>query len=53
MMIEYIRRYAVANHGAKRAEVGWILEDNQGMIAIAEAIDSNMNKEYRIYAKTL
>ena len=53
MMIEYIRRYAVANHGAKRAEVGWILEDNQGMIAIADAIDSKVNKEYRIYAKTL
>lgn len=53
MMIEHIRRYAVANHGAKRAEVGWILEDNQGMIAIADAIDSKMNKEYRIYAKTL
>ena len=52
MMIEYIRRYAVANHGAKRAEVGWILEDNQGMIAIADAIDSKVNKEYRIYANT-
>jgi hypothetical protein len=53
MMIEYIRRYAVGNHGAKRAEVGWILEDNQGMVAIADAIQSRKNKEYTIYAKSL
>jgi len=53
MMIEHIRRYAVASHGTRRAEVGWILEDNQGMIAIADAIDSKVNKEYRIYGKQL
>lgn len=53
MMIEYIRRYAVSSHGTTRAEVGWILEDNQGMIAIADAIDSKINKEYRIYGKQL
>ena len=53
MMIEYIRRYAIASHGAERAEIGWILEDNQGMVAIAEAIGSRMNREYRIYEKPL
>ncbi|WAT19235.1 N-acetyltransferase [Aurantiacibacter sp. MUD11] len=53
MMIEYIRRYAVGEHGAKRAEVGWILEDNQGMVAIADAIESKVNREYRIYEKQL
>lgn len=53
MMIEYIRRYAVAEHGAQRAEVGWILEDNQGMVAIAHAIESKVNREYRIYQKNL
>jgi len=53
MMIEHIRRYAVAKHGAKRAEVGWILDDNQGMIAIAEVIQGNINREYRIYSKGL
>jgi hypothetical protein len=53
MMIEYIRRSGVNRHGAKRAEVGWILEDNQGMIAIADAIQSKVNREYRIYAKEL
>jgi GNAT superfamily N-acetyltransferase len=53
MMIEYIRRYAVANHGARRAEVGWILDDNQGMIAIADAIEARKNREYTIYSKAL
>ena len=53
MMIEYIRRCGVGKHGAKRAEIGWILEDNQGMIAIADAIGSKVNREYRIYAKPL
>ena len=53
MMIEYIRRAGVGVHGAKRAEVGWILEDNQGMVAIADAIGSKVNREYRIYDKGL
>jgi hypothetical protein len=53
MMIEHIRRRGVDDHGAKRAEVGWILEDNQGMVAIADAIGSKVNREYRIYSKEL
>ncbi len=53
MMIEYIRRSGVSTYGAKRAEVGWILEDNAGMVAIANAIESNCNREYRIYSKDL
>lgn len=53
MMIEYIRRNSVANYGATRGEIGWILDDNQGMIAIADAIDSHVNKEYVIYQKAL
>ena len=53
MMIEYIRRDAIVNYGSKRAEIGWILEDNQGMVAIADAIGSKINKEYRIYQKAL
>jgi hypothetical protein len=53
MMIEYIRRAGVGEHGARRAEVGWILEDNQGMVAIADAIGSTVNREYRIYSKDL
>ncbi len=53
MMIEYIRRDAVSRYGSKRGEIGWILEDNQGMVAIADAIGSKVNREYRIYEKSL
>ncbi|MBA2919271.1 N-acetyltransferase [Sphingomonas sp. MAH-20] len=53
MMIEYSRRAAVSRYGAQRGEIGWILEDNQGMVAIADTIESKVNKLYRIYEKTL
>ncbi|WP_225205030.1 N-acetyltransferase [Novosphingobium huizhouense] len=53
MMIEYIRRNSVTRYGSTRGEIGWILEDNQGMVAIADAIDSHVNKEYEIYGKSL
>ncbi len=53
MMIEQIRRNAVANYGAQRGEIGWVLDDNQGMNAIADAIESRVNKEYTIYEKAL
>lgn len=53
MMIEYIRREAVSRYGASRAEIGWILEDNRGMRAIASAVHSDINREYVIYEKTL
>lgn len=53
MMIEYIRRAATTRYGGTRGEIGWILEDNQGMNAIAEAIEARVNKEYRIYEKAL
>jgi hypothetical protein len=53
MMIECIRRAAIADFGSIRAEIGWILEDNQGMNAIAESINSEINKTYRIYEKAL
>jgi hypothetical protein len=53
MMIEYSRRAAVARYGATRGEIGWILEDNQGMVAIADTIESKVNKLYRIYEKRL
>ncbi|NNC72097.1 MAG: N-acetyltransferase [Sphingomonadaceae bacterium] len=51
MMIEQIRRYGVEQMGVEKAEVGWILEDNQGMVAIANAIDSEMNRVYAVYEK--
>jgi len=53
MMIEYIRRDAVTGFGASRGEMGWILEDNQGMNAIADAIESRVNKQYTVYDKAL
>jgi GNAT superfamily N-acetyltransferase len=52
-MIEYIRREAIAHYGNVRGELGWVLEDNQGMNAIADAIESKINKTYRIYEKAL
>ena len=53
IMIEDIRATSVANFGATRAEIGWILENNQGMVSIADAIDSKINRVYRIYDKAL
>jgi hypothetical protein len=53
MMIETIRRAAVANYGAVRGEIGWILDDNQGMRSIADAIGTKHNKTYRIYERAI
>lgn len=53
MMIEYIRRASVTRYGATRGEIGWILDDNQGMRSIAETIDSRVNKVYQVYEKAL
>lgn len=53
MMIEYIRRAGNGRYGIVRAEVGWILEDNAPMLAIAEAIEARCNRIYRIYEKPL
>ncbi len=53
MMIEYIRRASVEHYGATRGEIGWILEDNQGMRSIAETIRSRINKTYMIYGRSI
>ena len=53
MMIEYSRREGPPSFGATRGEIGWILDDNAGMHSIAEAIDSHVNRVYRIYEKPL
>lgn len=53
MMIEHIRRNAVRLFNSTRGEIGWILDDNQGMNAIADAIESKVNREYLIYRKSL
>jgi hypothetical protein len=33
--------------------IGWVLEDNGPMKSIADAIDSHVNRIYRIYEKPL
>ena len=53
MMIDEIRRSASDLFDSRRGEIGWILEDNQGMVAIADTIDSRINREYIIYEKHL
>jgi hypothetical protein len=53
MMIETIRRASVEHYGATRGEIGWVLDDNQGMNSIATAIESRVNKVYQIYEKSL
>lgn len=53
MMIEYIRRDAVRDYGAKRGDIGWVLDDNQGMNAVAAAIEAKVNRVYQIYDKPL
>ena len=53
MMISQIRRNAVARYGSERGEIGWILDDNQGMVAIADAIESKINREYVVFGRRL
>ena len=53
MMIEYTRRDAVSKYGASVGEFGWILEDNKGMLSIAELPGADVNHRYRIYEKAL
>ena len=53
MMIEYTRRDATAKYGASHGEFGWILEDNKGMLSIAQLPGARVNHRYRIYEKAL
>ncbi|MEO6092936.1 MAG: N-acetyltransferase [Novosphingobium sp.] len=53
MMIETTRRRSAERYGATRSEIGWILEDNKGMRAIAEGIESRLNRRYNVYEKAL
>ncbi len=53
MMIEYIRQASVTKYGASRGEIGWVLDDNQGMRSIAETIKSDINKIYNVYSRDL
>ena len=53
MMIEFTRRDAVSKYGATHGEFGWILEDNKGMLSIAQLPGAAVNHRYRIYEKAL
>ena len=53
MLIEFTRRDLVRNFGVTVGEFGWILEDNKGMLSIAELPGARVNHRYRIYEKAL
>ncbi|HET7604749.1 MAG TPA: N-acetyltransferase [Sphingomicrobium sp.] len=53
MLIEYTRRDCVGKFGIDTGEFGWILEDNKGMLSIAELPGARVNHRYRIYQKPL
>ena len=53
MMIEFTRREAVGKFGVEAGEFGWILEDNKGMLSIAELPGARVNHRYRIFEKQL
>ena len=53
MMIEYTRRSGTTKYGATHGEFGWILEDNKGMLSIAQLPGAKVNHRYRIYEKAL
>ena len=53
MMIEFTRRDAVTKFGATHGEFGWNLEDNKGMLSIAQLPSAEINHRYRIFEKAL
>ena len=53
MLIEFTRRDAVGKFGIQVGEFGWILEDNKGMLSIAELPGAKVNHRYRIFEKAL
>lgn len=53
MLIEFTRRVCVDKYGINVGEFGWVLEDNQGMMSIAELPGAGINHTYRIYEKAL
>ena len=53
MLIEFTRRDCVGKFGIKIGEFGWILEDNKGMLSIAQLPGAVVNHRYRIFEKVL
>jgi hypothetical protein len=52
-LIEHIRRACVGDFGVTHGEFGWVLDDNQGMLSIAQLPGAEVNKVYRIFERTL
>jgi GNAT superfamily N-acetyltransferase len=52
MVIDAVRK-ALHARGVRDVEMGWILEDNDGMRSIIETIGGEAYKRYRIYEKEL
>ena len=53
MLIEFTRRVCVNKYDIYIGEFGWVLEDNQGMMSIAQLPGAGINHTYRIYEKAL
>jgi hypothetical protein len=53
MLVEFIRRDAVAKFGATRGDFGWVLSSNGPMVSVGEAVGGTLSKVYRIYEKAL
>ena len=53
MLIEFTRRVCVGKYGINIGEFGWVLEDNQGMMSIAQLPGADINHTYRIYERGL
>lgn len=52
LVVDAVRK-ALSRRGIKTVEMGWILEDNDGMRHIIEAVGSTIRKRYRLYQKSL
>ena len=53
MLIEFTRRDCVGKFGIEVGEFGWILEDNKGMLSIAQLPGAKINHRYRIFERKL
>jgi len=51
-MIDQVR-HALAADGIKQVELSWILESNQGMNALIEAMGGRLYKRYRLYQQMI
>lgn len=53
MLIEYIRRDAIARYGTTHGEFGWVLSSNGPMRSVGEAVGGKVNKIYRIFERSI